>query len=51
MTNYLFRTRGGRLAVRVTCASDKRTSRGRKSISGLITRGVLGLNEGWIWLV
>lgn len=42
-------------AVRVgagalTCASDKRASRAREALTGLISRGVLGLNEGWLWL-
>jgi putative DNA primase/helicase len=38
-------------AGRLTCPTDKRTSRTRDAISGLVSRGVLGLNEGWIWLV
>ena len=36
-------------AGRLTCASDKRTSRAREAITGLVARGVLGLNEGWLW--
>jgi hypothetical protein len=36
-------------AGRLTCPSDKRTSRARLAISGLVSRGVLGLNEGWLW--
>ena len=36
-------------AARLTCSSDKRTSRAREAITGLVARGVLGLNEGWLW--
>ena len=36
-------------AARLTCASDKRTSRARDAITGLVSRGVLGLNEGFLW--
>ena len=36
-------------AARLACSSDKRTSRARTAISGLVARGVLGLNEGWLW--
>ena len=35
----------------LTCPTDKRTSRTRDAIAGLVTRGVLGLNEGYLWLV
>jgi putative DNA primase/helicase len=38
-------------ATRLTCTTDKRTSRARTAISGLVARGVLGCNKGWIWLV
>ena len=38
-------------AARLTCPTDKRTSRARDAVTGLIARGVLGLNEGWLWLV
>ena len=38
-------------AARLTCASDKRTSRARDAIAGLVSRGVLGLNEGFLWTV
>ena len=37
-------------AARLTCASDKKTSRARDAITGLVSRGVFGLNEGWLWL-
>lgn len=36
-------------ASRLTCPSDKRTSRARDAITGLVSRGVLGLNEGFLW--
>jgi len=38
-------------AASLTCDSDKRTSRTRLAITGLVSRGVLGLNEGYLWLV
>ena len=38
-------------AARLTCPSDKRTSRSRLAISGLVARGVYGCNEGWLWTV
>lgn len=40
-------------SVRDRLAVDpkRRTERAREAISGLVARGVLGLNEGWIWLV
>ncbi len=38
--------RGG---AALTCASDKRTSRARDAITGLVSRGVLGLNDGLLW--
>jgi hypothetical protein len=37
-------------AGRLTCPTDKRTSRTRDAITGLVSRGVLGLNEGFLWL-
>lgn len=37
-------------AAKLTSAPDKRTSRAREAVSGLLTRGVLDANEGWIWL-
>ncbi len=36
-------------ASRLTCTTDKRTSRARLAITGLVARGILGLNEGWLW--
>lgn len=38
-------------AAKLTCPTDRRTSRTREAITGLVSRGVLGLNEGWLWLV
>jgi len=38
-------------AACLTCPSDKRTSRARDAIAGLVARGVLGLHEGWLWTV
>lgn len=38
-------------AARLTCASDKKTSRAREALTGLVSRGVLGLNQGWLWTV
>ena len=36
-------------ASTLTCPTDKRTSRTREAITGLVARGVLGCNEGWLW--
>ena len=36
-------------AAKLTCPTDKRTSRTRDAVTGLVTRGVLGLHEGWLW--
>jgi putative DNA primase/helicase len=38
-------------ATRLTCATDRRAERAREAIRGLVTRGVLGCNEGWLWLM
>ena len=38
-------------AASLTCPTDKRTSRSREAITGLIARGYLGCNEGWLWAV
>ena len=38
-------------AASLTCSTDKRTSRSREAITGLVARGVMGCNEGWVWLV
>ena len=37
-------------AGRLTCPTDRRATRTREAITGLVTRGVLGLNESWLWL-
>lgn len=37
-------------AASLPCASDKRTSRAKDAITGLVARGVLGLNDGWLSL-
>ena len=37
--------------ARLTCPTDRRTERTRDAITGLVARGVLGCNEGWLWLV
>lgn len=37
-------------AGRLTCSTDKRTSRTREAITGLVARGVLGLNDGFLWM-
>jgi hypothetical protein len=38
---------GGRLTV----SSDRRAERARAAVTGLVSRGVLGCGEGWLWLV
>ena len=38
-------------ASRLTCSTDRRVTRTRDAITGLVARGVLGCNEGWLWLV
>jgi len=38
-------------AVKLTCTTDRRITRAREAITGLVSRGVLGLHEGWLWLV
>jgi hypothetical protein len=35
----------------LTCDSKRQTERIRSAITGLISRGLLGLQEGWIWTV
>jgi len=37
-------------AAKLTCPTDRRATRTREAITGLMTRGVLGCNEGWLWL-
>lgn len=38
-------------AGKLTCPTDRRSTRAREAIKGLAARGVIGLNEGWLWLV
>ncbi|WP_240523418.1 AAA family ATPase [Polaromonas sp. AER18D-145] len=37
-------------AGRLTCPTDRRATRTREAITGLVSRGVMGLNESWLWL-
>ncbi|OYY21919.1 MAG: DNA primase [Sphingobacteriia bacterium 35-40-8] len=37
-------------AGRLPCQTDRRATRTREAITGLVSRGVMGLNEGWLWL-
>jgi hypothetical protein len=37
-------------AGRLTCPTDRRATRTRDAVTGLIARGVMGCNEGWLWL-
>lgn len=39
-----------KLRTRLTCASDKQTSRTRDAITGLINRGLVTHREGWLWI-
>ena len=38
-------------AGRLTCDSERRKERAQTAITGLVSRGVLGCSEGWLWLV
>ena len=38
-------------ASRLTCAKERRQERAREAITGLVARGVMGCNEGWVWLL
>ena len=35
---------------RLAVESDRQTERTRQAITGLVTRGLLVLREGWLWL-
>lgn len=37
------------VAARLTCEAKRRTERAREAITGLVTRGVYGAKEGWLW--
>lgn len=39
-----------RLAERLTVAPDRKTERARDAITGLVSRGVVGCDRGWIWM-
>jgi hypothetical protein len=36
---------------RLTGTPDRKNERTREAITGLVSRGVLGCNEGWLWLM
>jgi hypothetical protein len=36
-------------ASRLTCESHRRNTKSRETISSLVSRGVLGLHDGWLW--
>ena len=40
-----------RIAERLTVAPDRKAERAREAVTGLVSRGVLGCDKGWIWLV
>jgi hypothetical protein len=37
-------------AACLACESDRRVSRSREAITGLASRGVIGIHEGWLWM-
>ena len=37
-------------AAHMTCATDRRATRAREAVTGLVARGVLGCCDGWVWL-
>ncbi len=39
-----------RLAERLTVAPDRKTERARDAITGLVSRGVVVCDKGWIWM-
>jgi putative DNA primase/helicase len=39
------------VAERLTCEPKRRTERARDAITGLVTRGVYGAKEGWLWRI
>jgi len=39
-----------RLAERLTVAPDRKTERARDGITGLVSRGVVGCDKGWVWM-
>ena len=36
---------------RLTCEAHRRTERARQGINGLVSRGLLGCNDGWLWVM
>jgi hypothetical protein len=36
-------------AGHLTCETHRRNTRAREAITGLVSRGVLGCHEGWLW--
>ncbi len=38
-------------AACLPCPSDKRTSRARDAVTGLIARGIYAFREGWLWRI
>ena len=38
-------------ASKLICPADKRTSRSRDAINGMVSRGVMGSHDGWLWLM
>jgi putative DNA primase/helicase len=38
-------------APRLMVEADRRTERTRAAITGLVTRGLMGCNDGWLWCV
>ncbi len=38
-------------AHKLTCDADRRPERARAAIEGLVSRGVMGVHDGWLWLV
>ncbi|ONC62842.1 AAA family ATPase [Burkholderia pseudomallei] len=37
------------VAERLTCEPKRRTERAREAITGLVTRGLYGAKDGWLW--
>ena len=37
-------------AAHMTCPTDRRATRAREAITGLVSRGVLACCDGWVWL-
>lgn len=37
-------------AGKLTCQTDRRATRTRDAITGLVARGVMSCNEGWLWM-